>query len=66
MEEKRKTMVKRRNKKIRKMNLRSMEQLTYLKTTIQTRIKTRIVLGAKLTQLMMIALVSVNGYFSPF
>ena len=66
MEEKRKTMVKKRNKKTRKMNLRSMEQLTYLKTTIQTRIKTRIVLGAKLTQLMMIALVSVNGYFSPF
>ena len=66
MEEKRKTMVKRRNKKIRKMNLRSMEQLTYLKTTIQTRIRTRTVLAAKLTQLMMIALVSVNGYFSPF
>ena len=66
MAEKRKTMVKRRNKKIRKMNLRSMEQLTCHKTTIQTRIKTRIVLAAKLTQLMMIALVSVNGYFSPF
>ena len=66
MEEKRKTMVKKRNKKTRKMNPRSMEQLTYLKTTIQTRIKTRIVLAAKLTQLMMIALVSVNGYFSPF
>ena len=66
MEERRKTMVKKRNKKTRKMNQRSMEQLTYPKTTIQTRIRTRTVLAAKLTQLMMIALVSVNGYFSPF